>query len=244
MIISIIQPCFIPWLGYFEQMIVSDVFVYMDDVQYTRKDWRNDNQLKSPDGVKNVYFPVRKTSRDTLIKDVEISYSQPWEETFLSQITQWYRKAPFFRSVVDAITPPLTRKYTRLVELNLHLNNAVLEYLGIQKPTNFTSLIPRTAGDKNGRVLEICKYFDGVDLLYDGKKAANFIDVELFRRNGVEVVFQDYQHTPYTQLHGPFEPYMSIVDLLMNQGPNSKGILLSSPRPPQLARRSTPVRFA
>lgn len=236
MVISIIQPCFIPWLGYFEQIAVCDIFVYMDDVQYTKKDWRNGNQMKSPNGVKNVSFSVKKTSRDTLIRDVEISYDQPWEETLFNQVTQWYKKAPYFSEIFNLITQPIMQRHSRLVDLNFTLNNAILNYLCISRPIHFTSAIPRRSSDKNGRVLEICKHFDGVDVLYDGKKAADFIDHELFATNGLAVIFQDYQHAPYRQLHGLFEPYMSIIDLLMNCGRGAKNILMSSPLPDRLKK--------
>ena len=234
MIISIIQPCFVPWLGYFEQIAVADIFVYMDDVQYTRKDWRNGNQLKSPYGVKNISFPVKKTSRETLIKDIEISYNHPWEETLVNQLSNWYRKSTFFNEVMELVKPHIYNKYSRLVDLNLNLNNAILKYLGIRTPIFFTSDVSRRMQNKNERVLEICKHFEGIDILYDGKKARDFIDVAYFGSNGIQVIFQDYQHTPYPQLWGEFVPYMSVIDVLMNCGKESKKIILGSPLPKEL----------
>ena len=234
MIISIMQPCFVPWLGYFEQMALADIFVYMDDVQYTKKDWRNGNQLKSPYGVKNISFSVKKTSRETLIKEIEISYNQPWEDTLFNQISNWYRKSTFFNEIMEVLTPHIYNKYLKLLDLNLNLNDAILKYLDIHTPFFFTSDIPRQSQNKNERVLEICKHFEGVDILYDGKKARDFIDVEYFQSNGIHVIFQDYQHTPYPQLWGEFVPYMSIIDLLMNCGKESKKIILSSPLPEEL----------
>ena len=88
MIISIIQPCFIPWLGYFEQMALADVFVYLDDVQYTKKDWRNNNQLKSQYGVKPVYVPVSNASTRILIADALISYNEKWEEGIIKPMVR------------------------------------------------------------------------------------------------------------------------------------------------------------
>jgi len=236
MVISIIQPCFVPWLGYFEQIALADIFAYMDDVQYTRKDWRNGNQLKSPYGVKNIFFPVKKAPRETLINDIEISYNQPWEDALVNQLSSWYEKSTFFNEIMEVIRPHIYHKYVRLLDLNFHLNNAILKYLDIQTPIFLTSDIPRRAQDKNERVLEICKHFEGVDLLYDGKKARDFIDIEYFRLHGIQVIFQDYQQTPYPQLWGKFVPYMSIVDLLMNCGRESKKIILRSPVPKELQR--------
>ena len=103
MIISIIQPCFVPWLGYFEQIALADLFVYMDDVQYTKKDWRNVNKFKTPYGVKKISIPVRKTSRSTLISDIGISYSSNWYESALNKLEEWYNKSPYFSEVITLV---------------------------------------------------------------------------------------------------------------------------------------------
>lgn len=236
MIISIIQPCFVPWLGYFEQIALADVFVYLDDVQYTKKDWRNNNQLKSPNGMKDIFVPVRNASRNILINQAIISYNQNWEEPLVNKITEWYRKAPFFKEVLSLISPLINMKYERLVELNYNLNKAICSYLGIQTPIFFSSDIPKSYSDKNNRIIEICKYFDGVDLLYDGKSAQNFIDLDLFNNNGIQVIFQDYIQVHYKQLWGPFLPYASSLDAMMNCGKDARKVLLGSPIPNELKK--------
>ncbi|MFH1004440.1 MAG: WbqC family protein [Bacteroidota bacterium] len=228
--ISIIQPCFVPWLGYFEQIALSDVFVYLDDVQYTKKDWRNSNQLKTPNGVKNIYVPVCNPSRDTLIKDVYISYNEKWEDNILNKLREWYKKSPHYEEIIELIKPILLGKYEKLVELNFHLNNVILNYIGITIPIHFASGIPRNIDGKNERIIEVCKSFNA-DILYDGKAAQAFIDIELFKKHGITVIFQHYQHTPHKQLWGEFVPYMSILDALMNEGKRTKEIILSSPVP-------------
>lgn len=226
MIISIIQPCFVPWLGYFEQIAVADVFVYMDDVPYTKKDWRNGNQLKSPYGVKNIGFPVRKHPRGTLIKDVEISYNTRWESAFLNQLNEWYKKAPYFDVVISLVHDVIIRRYDKLWELNYHLNNAILSYLEIPTPIFFSSQAECRTDNKVDRIIEICRHFDG-DVLFDGKKAQGFLDSHYMRERGIEVIFQDYKHTPYKQLWGDFTPYMSIIDAIMNLGKSSRGVIVN-----------------
>jgi hypothetical protein len=238
MIISSVQQCFIPWLGYFEQIAVADAFVYLDDAQYTKKDWRNTNRLKSPYGVKTVYVPVRKTTRETRLNQALISSNELWEAALLNQVTAWYRKAPFFSEILAMLERPLSKKYERLVDLDVDLNNEVLAYLGITTPIHLASEIPKTSVDRNARIVEICRHFPEADVLYDGKSAQTFIDLDLFRRHGIDVVFQNYQQTPYPQLWGgPFEPSLSIIDLLMNCGPASRQVLLSSPLPDSLRER-------
>lgn len=237
MIISIIQPCFVPWLGYFEQIAVADVFVYMDDVIYTKKDWRNGNQLKSQYGIKDISFPVKKASRNTLIKDIEISYNTNWEDTLMNQLFNWYKKAPFYSEIVDLITPVIYKKYDRLVDLNYNVNNVILNYLDITTPIFFSSDIERKAEDKTDRIIEICKKFEGVTILYDGKKAQDFLDPNYMLEHGIEVIFQDYQHFPYTQLWGGFEPYMSIIDLIMNHGKEANMKVVNTHLPDKLIKK-------
>ncbi len=229
MIISIIQPCFVPWLGYFEQMAISDIFVYLDDVQYTKRDWRNTNQLKSPNGMKNICVPVHNASKGILINQARISYCDKWEEVLLNKISEWYRKAPFFKDVFALIEPIICSKHEKLVKLNYSLNEAICGYLDIFTPTFLSSDVPQNAQNKNERIIEICKYFKNVDLLYDGKAAQGFLDLQLFEQNKIKVVFQDYVQAPYRQLWGAFLPYTSILDVMMNCGKDARRVLLSNP---------------
>lgn len=227
MIIAIVQPCFVPWLGYFEQIAIADIFVYFDDVQYTKKDWRNNNQLKSQYGVKPIHVPVSNASTGILINQALISYNEKWEDNILNKLNEWYRRAPFFVEVMELIKPIVCQKHEKLVDLNYALNNAICQYVGIHTPTYCSSSIPKISADKNSRIIEICQHFPGVDTLYDGKSAQNFIDIELFSKSGITVVFQDYIHTPYRQLWGEFLPYMSVIDLLMNHGESSMEFIVN-----------------
>jgi len=238
MVISIIQPCFIPWLGYFEQIALADYFVYLDDVKYTKQDWRNNNQLKSNNGLGKVYVPVKKTNEGTLINQALISYDEKWEQKLINSITSWYARAPYFPEILNLIKPIIFSKYEKLVELNYNLNGAIMKYLEICTPIFYASNISKTTSDKNGRLLEICKYFEDVDVFYDGKKARNFIDVELFKKNGISVVFQDYTQSPYEQLWGQFVPYTSVLDVMMNCGKEARRILLSNSASGELQRGS------
>lgn len=234
MIISIIQPCFVPWLGYFEQIALADIFVYLDDVKYTKQDWRNNNQLKSPNGLGKIYIPIQKTTERTQINDALISYNENWEQKLLNYISAWYIKAPYFIEISNLIKPVFQHKHERLVDLNYNLNKTILDFLEIKTPIYFASDIPKTTNDKNLRLLEICKNFENIDLFYDGKKAENFIDVELFKNNGITMCFQEYIQLPYKQLWGDFIPYTSVLDVLMNCGKEAKKIIMSNPMSNQL----------
>lgn len=231
MVISIIQPSFFPWLGYIEQIARSDIFVYLDDVQYTRKDWRSRNKLKSPSGEKIVSVPVVKTQRDsTLMNGAVISYNDPWQDAILNKLREWYKKAAYFSDVYPGLENAIKKEHRLLVELIYETNNWIFEYLGIRPEIKYSSQIPIVGGDKNSRIIKICKHHQA-DVLYDGKAAESFIDKEEFKKNGINVIFQNYEHRPYKQLWGEFIPFLSVVDLLMNCGKDSLEIILASPKP-------------
>jgi hypothetical protein len=229
--IAIIQPSFLPWLGYYEQMALVDVFVHFDDVQFTRKDWRNRNKLKSPNGVKIVTAPVQKHEyAQTPINEIRIDNSQHWSRKLLQQIRFWYERAEYFDEYFPAFEKVVETRFEFLVDLNYALNDLVRSFLGIDTPQYLSSQIPNKLGDRNAKIIDICKH-NGAGLLYDGKSAKNFIDIELFSQNGIQVIFQEYQHKPYPQPWGPFESHLSVLDLLLNCGTRSRDILLSSPAP-------------
>jgi len=230
-IISIIQPSFLPWLGYFEQIVRADVFVYMDDVQYTSKDWRNRNRLKSKYGIKMISVPVKNASRNNaLIKEALISYEENWKDSILNKISEWYKNAEYFKDHIDKLTEIINKNHTKLVDLIYDLNNYILKYLKVPTPIAYASSIPKNTSNKNLRIIEICRYFSA-NVLYDGKAAELFIDKELFEKNGIDVIFQDYKHKPYSQLWGEFVPFLSVLDLMMNCGQDSIDYILASPVP-------------
>lgn len=232
-IIAILQPMYLPWLGYFEQMAIADLFVFMDDVQYTKKDWRNRNRIKTANGPCWLTVPVRKHSRNALIRDIEINDREPWARRHLRSIDFSYRKRPGFEPLYNDLSAALSTEPRstpeKLWELDCRLIALLARYLEVETPTAFSSAVPRGVmpEDKNGRILEICQAFDA-DLLYDGASAASFIDVQRFQREGVEVIFQDYEHPVYPQAFGEFISHMSALDLIMNTGSEAPKIFRST----------------
>jgi hypothetical protein len=225
--ISIIQPGFLPWIGYFEQIAITDIFVYFDDVKYTKKDWRNRNRLKSPYGVKTISVPVYKNAGQN-INSALINYNHPWQNKLIAQIYNWYKPAPYFNSMFPILEKNIRTEFELLVDLNYSLDQVLMDLLDIKTPIFKSSDIQKKSSDKNMKIIDICKYY-GASLLYDGKAAENFIDLELFKKNGIQVKFQNYIHQPYPQLWGgDFISHLSVLDLLMNCGPKSKEILLSN----------------
>ncbi|MCP2126926.1 WbqC family protein [Bradyrhizobium ottawaense] len=243
MILSTIQPSFLPWLGYLEQIARADLFVYLDDVQYTKQDWRNRNRFKTSSGqIEFLTVPVRFTDC-ALIRDVPIASQPGWQRKMLNRLQSWYGKAAAFDSVFPAVQGLLVQDYHLLVDLDVAATEFLCRTLCIDTPAAFSSSVPDKSTDKNRKLIEICRHF-GADTLYDGASAAAFIDLEQFRAEGITVIFQDYRPVPYAQVGGgPFLSHLSALDAIFNCGPElARDVLLSSPTPAGLQPRSRDIR--
>ena len=227
-IIGILQPVYLPWMGYFEQMAYVDQFIFMDDVQYTRHDWRNRNRIKTVNGSIWLTVPVKKHSQKTAIRHIEINYTHNWIYKHLKSIELNYRKTPYFQPLFSEIETILTSRPTMLVDLSCRLIHLLCTYLDIGTPTDFSSNAPKHAADRSGRVIEICRHFRA-HVLYNGAKSAAYLKVDQFREEGIALIFQNYQHPVYPQLYDRFLSHQSVLDLIMNTGPEAGAILRSSP---------------
>ena len=222
--IAILQPGYMPWLGFFEQMCLTDHFVYLDDVQYTKKDWRNRNRIKTANGVSWLTVPTRKAPRDTPINRIEISYDQPWSARHL-------------RTIKLEAAIEIRHKY--LHDLNAAVVDLFRDILGIATPISRSSELGIETHDKNEKVWRICNALDA-DELYDGQAARSFLDVDAFKRNGIKVTFQNYVHPTYVQCWGTFVPFLSTLDLLMNCGANAREIILAESSPKRTGIHARP----
>lgn len=217
--IAILQPSYLPWVGYFEQIDKVDDFIYYDDVQYTKNDWRNRNRIKEAKGVMWLSVPVKFQAGD-LIKDVLIDNSKPWIRKHLNALKSNYSKSSYYTDIFPLLENVLNNRYDRLVELNKDLIQVVLDYLEITTNTHLSSEL-NVSGEKNDRLVKICKYYNAKEY-YSGEAAKNYLDKVLFRKNGINVTFQSFNHRAYSQqFNNEFIPYLSIVDLLFNEGKNS-----------------------
>ena len=247
--IVILQPVYLPWLGYFEQMAYADHFVFYDEVQYTRQDWRNRNRIATNDGPLWLTVPVRRPRLDTPINEVEIDDSKNWRKKHLRAIYYNYKDLGHFMPLYGAIETLLSKEWVHLCALDIALIDCLRGHLDIHSETSLASRVPKDpdlhasgptdAGERkthqrNLRLIEICRH-NGATRFYEGAKGADFIDTALFRRHGVEVVFQDYRHPVYPQRRPCFLSHMSALDLIMNTGPKAREIILSSPPPEGLA---------
>ena len=234
MILATIQPSFLPWLGYLEQMDVADVFVYLDDVKYTRQDWRNRNRFLNAAGkAEYLTVPVRADSDKQLIKDVLITDDPSWARKIMNKLKSWYARAPYAEIYLPRLGAVLDQKHERLVDLNAALMDLLTEAYDIRTPIHSASDAGIVATDKNQRLIDLCLYH-GATVLYDGAAAANFIDRDRFLAAGIEVVFQDYRPQPYQQDGHSFVSHLSALDSLLWRGEDARSVLRGSPRPERL----------
>jgi hypothetical protein len=213
----VLQPSYLPWLGYFDQLARADVFVWYDDVQFDKHGWRNRNRLKGPKGPLWLTVPVLHSGRsDQLILDVEIDNRLPWRRKQCSTVAQLYAHAPFLEAHLPAFTAILDQPWERLVDLDIATTDWLAREFDINTP-RFRSSSLRIDGDRNERLLDFCRHFAATRYL-TGDSARDYLDVARFEANGIEVVWQEYRHPVYPQLHGEFVSHLSALDLLLNVG--------------------------
>ncbi len=224
----ILQPSYLPWLGFFDLMYKADIFVVFDDVQYTVRDWRNRNRIKTPNGVMWLSVPVKaKGVREKLIKDVEIDNTQQWQRKHLKSLENFYKKARYFDEIFNLISNPYKKNYRFLIDIDMDLIMIIKEYLSVRTDIKFSSEIPST-GEKDERLLSICEYLNASSYL-SGNTAKTYLREQIFNDEGISVGWHNYCHPFYNQLwlrEQGFITHLSIVDLLFNHGCDSLDVLM------------------
>jgi len=214
-----IQSSYIPWRGYFDLIRQSDIFVFHDDIQYTKQDWRNRNRIKTAAGLIWLSIPVRKATARGAIDEVEIDNEQDWGRKHWHAIETHYDNAPFFSQYADFFKANLTRHWDRLSHLNVYLISNICDALGIRTKFIDSRSLGLT-GRKTERLIQICRACDATRYL-SGPSARNYIEPDKFKAIGVEIEYMVYDYPPYPQQFGPFVEGASIIDLLFNCGPTS-----------------------
>lgn len=216
--IAILQSNYIPWKGYFDMIAAVDEFILYDDMQYTRRDWRNRNQIKTPQGVQWLTVPVKvKGKYHQTIRETEID-SSDWAETHWKAIVQNYRRAPHFKEVAAIFEPIyLECRYTYLSELNRMLIEAVCAYLGIATKIS-NSWDYQLIEGKTERLADLCAQAGGSEYI-SGPAAKDYIEEHFFAERGIKLSWFSYTgYLEYPQLWGDFVHGVTILDLLFNCG--------------------------
>lgn len=228
--VGILQPGYLPWLGFFEQVCRCDQFVLFDDVQFDKNSWRNRNRIKTPEGPLWLTVPVRHRGHigQTLLQ-TEITECTVWPRKHLNTLHAYYGKAPHFKRYIEGLAGIYRRKWVYLVDLDLALIFHLLEVLGITTPVLRSSELGIT-GKSTERLVTICKALKA-DRFYEGAAGQDYIEAEKFAEAGIVLEYQHYEHPTYPQLYGEFIPYLSVVDVLFNCGEESLKIIAGGTTP-------------
>ena len=225
MIVSIHQPNYIPWLGFFHKLLLSDTYVVFDDVQFPRgKDYANRNQIKTNNGKMWLTASVLGKKDLKPWNQIEIN-NNGWKEKHLNNIESFYKKTPYFKSYFLFLKRIYETNHKLLLDFNLDL---IIFFLGcLNKECNIVlSSDIKTELTGLDKILYILKNQNATKYISgDGEGSKRYIDEQLFKNNNIELIWNEYTHPTYNQQFGEFIPYMSILDLLFNEGPNSKNII-------------------
>ena len=232
--VAIHQPQYLPWLGYLAKWAAVDAFVFLDTVQYEKNGWQNRNRIKTAGGPRWLTVPVH-ARLGTPIETVAVDGAQPWRERHLRTIEDAYARAPHLPRHRDALRDLYAAEWPRLAPLAVATAEWLARTIGIGTPVRLASTLDVELDDPTGRLIAICRAV-GADTYLAGRDAAKYIDRDAFARAGMRVLYQDYKHPEYAQLHGEFAPFLSGLDLLLTHGDDSLAILRSgdtwSPHPP------------
>jgi len=223
MVVAVHQPQYLPWLGYFDKIDRADIFVFLDNVQFKKNEWQNRNRIKTARGWQWLTVPV-KYRYPMLICEVEINNSSRWQHKQAQAIKTNYGRALHYHYLDDFFEELFKRSWELISQLNQFVVRRLAEILGINTPIFVASELGDFPQDPDERLIAITSYL-GADTYLAGSGGREYMNTSKFAESGVELVFQDYLHPVYSQVFGEFEPYMSIIDLILNNGRNSLNIL-------------------
>jgi hypothetical protein len=214
------QPNYIPWRGYFDQIRKSDVFVFYDDVQYDKHGWRNRNRVKTANGPVWLAIPVRNKGvieNHTPINQIAIDWSKDWARKHWLTIQQSYKKAPFFNDYASQLEGFYKTRPELLADFTIELTITLSRILGITHTKFLRSSSLNAKGSKTDRLLEIlCSL--GATHYISGPAAKNYLEEDKLAGAGISLEYMVYDYPQYSQLYPPYDPQVSILDLLFMAG--------------------------
>lgn len=223
--VAILQSNYIPWKGYFDIIHDVDTFVLLEDVQYTKNDWRNRNLIKTSQGLQWLTVPVLTHEKlHQKICEAKIKDNDPWQKKHWNALVTNYGRAPHFRNMKEPFEELYRgHKWDNLSQMNVAFISAICSLLGIKSNIILSTslsipLLSFPVDAKNSRVLGICHAL-GAKQYLSGPAASDYLDESAFHHHGLEVIYKDYSGYPvYTQNYPPFEHGVSVLDLLFQHG--------------------------
>jgi hypothetical protein len=213
----------LPWLGYFDKIRRADTFVLLDNVQFKKNEWQNRNKIKTAQGWQWLTVPVTY-KYPQLINEVEINNTVKWQHKQRQALSTNYRRAPYYDYLEGLLEEVFSGSWKWISELNIEVVRRLAQVLGIDTPVFVASDLGELPSDPDDRLIALTKHF-GADTYLAGGGGKDYMNLDKYTEHGIKVMFQDYQHPVYEQLFGPFEPFMSIIDLVLNHGFKSLNIL-------------------
>jgi hypothetical protein len=225
--VAILQSNYIPWKGYFDMIDSVDEFILYDDMQYTRRDWRNRNQIKTPQGVQWLTVPVHvKGKYHQTIRETEIQGTD-WASDHLKAFQQNYKRTPYFEEVLSLIESVYKNPPSHLSVLNRTLIEIINGYLGIKTKIS-NSWDYNLADGKTERLVDLVLQAGGTEYI-SGPAAKDYIIESIFVDNKVKLTWFDYKGYPeYPQIWGGFVHGVTVLDMLFNAGPEARKFLKKS----------------
>jgi WbqC-like protein len=217
------QPNYIPWRGYFHQIRKADVFVFYDDVQYDKHGWRNRNRIKTGNGPIWLTIPVIKkgaVKNHTPINEIFIDWTRNWSSKHWKTIEQAYGKAPFFEAYASTLKQIYEQRYDKLADLTIQVTILIAGVLGISGTKFVRSSSLNAIGTKTSRLLDLLGQV-GATHYITGPAAKSYLDEEKLGEAGISTEYMVYDYPVYSQLYPPYDPHVSVLDLLFMKGPDS-----------------------
>jgi hypothetical protein len=237
MIVTIMQPAYLPWLGYFDRIRRANALIVLDNVAIDRNSktkFANRNRIRTPQGAIWLTVPIltRGRSDSLAINRLEIDPTQHWRPRHWASLDLNYRRAPHFAEHAPFFERLYATEWQRLAELCRHVTDYLLGALGLTRFVRYASEM-NVEGSKDALILSLCRAA-GATRYISGPLGRDYLDAGAFAAAGIELEFHDYRHPTYAQAFAGFEPYMSAVDLLFNHGPRSLAILSEAAPAPSL----------
>lgn len=224
-VISIRQPGYLPYLGFFKKIQSVDTFVFLDDVQYERGDWDNRNKIKTHNESQWLTVPINNKF-GSLLTEVKIDNTHDWSKKHRSTIKTNYQKSQYFQKYWKDIEEILNQKWEKLIDLNFAFINYFISELGIKTKTIKSSEL-NISKSGSEKLLDICKNLNASTYL-SGELGRNYLNEKIFQDENIKVIFEKFSHPIYNQIQGEFVPNLSIIDLLFNEGENAINIIKKS----------------
>lgn len=221
--VVILQPSYIPWRGYFDQIRRADLFVFYDDIQYDKHGWRNRNQIKTHHGKQWLTIPVhtKGVTQGTPINEVRIDWSKPWPKKHLKAITIAYSKSPYFKEYLPLLESMYQRHDEYLADFTIETSILLARELGFTLPRFLrSSELSDLEGQKTDRVINVLKQV-GAKHYICGPSASSYMEPDKFVKAGITFEYMQYNYPEYPQLYPPYDAHVSILDLLLMTGKDS-----------------------